>query len=99
MKISEAKEKVCPYITLMQHSKKVVTSELQGEQVLIENSLCITGDCMAWEYTKKDKRKIFKTTFTTPKGWEFVEYDTNNNMVCVQDIEEDEKEGYCKRLK
>jgi len=90
MKVGKAEEMICPFM-----SGQVGNAVDVG----ISFQTCICGDCMAWEYTKKDKRKIFKTTFVTPKGWEFVEYDTNNNMVCVQDIEEDEKEGYCKRLK
>jgi len=42
MKVSDAKEKICPFIS---------TSILHNEKPDLIVHCCICGDCMAWEYT------------------------------------------------
>jgi len=86
MKVSEAKEKVCPFMS---------TSGIN--HVLLE-TLCVCGNCMAWEYTKIYSTRTQKDIFVAPDGWEFVEYNKKHNMVCKKELPEHEKEGYCKRL-
>jgi len=55
MKVSEAKEKVCPFmqdgliLSYAIHDKKFF---YEGQSV---NCLCICGECMAWKYTIEAK--------------------------------------------
>lgn len=49
MLVTEAKEKVCPFMSIV--------GVFEGSQELWEQS-CICGGCMAWQYTKSVKRHV-----------------------------------------
>lgn len=84
MKVSEAKTKVCPYLS----------------QGMLELK-CICSDCMAWEYTKIVSDNILNVNEIKE---EYREYIPNNAITLFgvrlerEDLNEDDKEGYCKRL-
>ena len=51
MKVSEAMEKVCPFIT---NSGEYAWQHGVGEEYTPSNIKCICEDCMAWQYTRTD---------------------------------------------
>jgi len=87
MKVSVALTKICPFMT-----------DNQGiyDEVI---TLCLCGDCMAWEYTKESQFKTINSRnkqmeeIAKKDGWEH--FDAED---WIRELPEDEKEGYCKRL-
>jgi len=85
MTVSEAKEKVCPFMPLFYSSLQTETIEISGID-------CICGSCMAWVYTKThsdyktERKETYKNNATID-----IEY-------VAPELCEDEKEGYCSRL-
>jgi len=103
MKVSEAKEKVCPFmqdgliLSYAIHDKKFF---YEGQSV---NCLCICGECMAWKwketYEKKNSIEICGERFCLPKegGWKSLGYDSNSTLWGERILISD-SEGYCSRL-
>lgn len=83
MKVSEAKEKVCPFTVQyggVQSSKDVGGSGLHAGDMLA--SKCVCGDCMAWKFTK--------TAYRVPEH--------DGHPATWVPFDESEKEGYCARI-
>ena len=74
MKVSEAKKKICPFMSYQERS----LHELY-------NTTCVCGDCMAWEYTKQvsDRETIQSTV---KKG--DITYSVNNPKPLIEDDKE-----------
>ena len=102
MKVSEAKEKVCPFIYNVQSS---ALGESEGMHIN-----CITSDCMAWKATidgKKeiDRQQIPYDTYPMEEGNihrqlikdGYIELDRSKGRNVYVKYEEC-YEGYCKRL-
>ena len=85
MKVSEAKTKVCPFIS------NILPAEDDGFQYGWKVN-CTCGDCMAWEYTKEYEVQAFRD--------DEHDIDLSNGLKPKfgKELPEDEKEGYCKRL-
>lgn len=97
MKVSEAKTKVCPFMSIG-FAADTPTLRSGG---LVEVT-CRCGDCMAWQYSVTHSSIEIKKAFETPPDNKvmFFEYGVEGNKLRTYGIEinEDDKEGYCKRL-
>jgi len=95
MKVSEAKEKICPFMC-----NHVSTP---SDDIIFATVNCACGDCMAWEwketYEKKTSVDICGEEFCLPKevGWKSLGYDSNS-VLCGERILISDSEGYCSRL-
>ncbi len=87
MKVSEAKEKVCPFMAEM-------GQDSSGFIVFSKHNKCICGDCMAWEY-KVDRVTEKDGIFHSPKESFDVKYN-NENRLTYKIVSKDD--GHCKRL-
>lgn len=87
MKVSTAKEKVCPFIYNNQNS------DLGNDGGHIN---CITDKCMAWIETKGDIHTFDakEAKWACPEGYEFIEYNANGHMLCY----ETGSFGYCSKI-
>lgn len=88
MLVGEAKEKVCPFI-----SGVVGNATDVGEYPVN----CICGDCMAWEYTKEYNVK-YANDMMDEANFKALGYEHDDGAVWIKELQEDKKEGYCKRL-
>ena len=90
MKTSEAKTKVCPFMS-------VNNPEVTGY------TYCVCGYCMAWKwketYEKKTSIQICNEKFSLPKegGWKSLGYDKRKILWAERYITS-RTEGFCKRL-
>ena len=92
MKASEAKTKVCPFIS------NILPAEDDGFQYGWKVN-CICGDCMAWEYTKKYLYKdLNEKNKQNIKDYEKKGFEWFDGCEWRKELDESEKEGYCKRL-
>lgn len=113
MKVSEAKEKICPFM-----SDNTMGRDYNGDYNGV--SYCVCGDCMAWVYTKENKTKEEQLSILNDEEKRYyketIKYYYSVNSVPNGDIikdkklieiiekmkklelYEDEKEGYCIRL-
>ena len=103
MKVSEAKEKVCPIISTGFAAD--VEGLRDGKSAIKIN--CIGGECMFWEFTNTHKEE---STVTCHRCYEKVSTSRDTCSRCdafirgygakipLVELDEDEKEGYCKRL-
>ena len=109
MKVSEAKQKVCPF---MEQRKPPIDRNCEYD-IESKNINCICGDCMAWEETKAQREK---TEYEKQREEEYkraikgiswnttdlfiIEFNKDFDDVINIDLSlaEDKKEGYCKRL-
>ena len=66
MKVSEAKTKVCPFISLGRINIRPDTLEYESTNGF---SNCICGDCMAWVYTKTKTCGIKKEWLAQPEDY------------------------------
>ena len=82
MKVSEAREKVCPFRSAGMYN-------LGGNLGIDKDTNCICGDCMAWEMTKEYEFQSFKSK-------EFNVDLTTDRPKFGKPLSD--KEGYCKRL-
>lgn len=89
MKVSEAKEKVCPFMNGFSYYSD---GTLHTNQVV----RCICGDCMAWVYTRTHSETLTERYVVTHSP------DSNGNTNTIHtkpsEIPEDSKEGYCSRI-
>ena len=88
MKVSKAKTLICPFI----QEASVLNTENNYPEGVNANINCICGDCMAFVYTKQH---------SSTKNEEFTEKagDVTYLKTRAKELPENEKEGYCKRLK
>jgi hypothetical protein len=111
MKVSEAKEKVCPFISGGERTIYMGTDDdgkdITTKALSVKN--CVCGDCMAWEYTKTEEQLDYESCHVDTKRYmelqkqdNIVEVNLDENDVAyfdkVHKLESNEKEGYCKRL-
>jgi len=102
MKVSEAKQKICPFMN---------GYEVIGSIAVSKPKYCICGDCMAWVNTTMQQYKEMESVnFSDKDAIDKINHIKNNGkIICYQDewvcnlgipikITEDEKQGYCKRL-
>jgi len=109
MKVSEAKQKICPFMN---------GYEVVGNIAVSKPKYCICSDCMAWVYTKETEKteskryikalcKCGKSEDTEHICWECGDVASEHRGGFertysygdgTNQLEEDEKEGYCKRL-
>ena len=83
MKVSEAKTKICPFLSGL--GSGVAPS---GDFLIdFESVKCICGDCIAWEMTKTHKQGGLQDP-----------WDEGYDETQAEELPEDEKSGYCKRL-
>ena len=87
MKISEAKTKICPFMSGLGSG----VSPSGDFLIDFEPVKCICGGCMAFVYTKQH---------SSTKNEEFTEKagDVTYLKTRAKELPEDEKEGYCKRI-
>ena len=72
MKVSEAKEKVCPFIQhIVVASSDFSLVDSGIDDYSYSNIKCICGDCMAWQYIK-----------VTPSGNTFDSKEATNDGYC-----------------
>ncbi len=64
MKVSEAKEKVCPFMPVL----KVEYEDMHNKSVEITKHKCICGDCMAWQFTDECS-SVPEVDYKTEKGY------------------------------
>lgn len=107
MKVSEAKEKVCPFSIQygrVPSSKDVGGFGLHKGDMLA--SKCICGDCMAWKFTKKTSfKKIPYNPYdyneaeeiTVDGLWYYLHEDADYYISEDFDLKEN-AEGYCARI-
>lgn len=96
MKVSEAKQKVCPFIQPNMERGRF------GEPSEAYSINCICGDCMAWEYTIYYEEKEMPTELELSEC-EHIDKMKNHNwpfdgISSCRELPEEDKEGYCKRL-
>lgn len=96
MKVREAKEKVCPFIqNIAQYNWQKSHDEYECEA----NINCVCGNCMAWQYTKEHTYKeLNERNKQNIKDYESKGYKWFDGCEWRKELDEDEKEGYCKRL-
>ena len=82
MKVSEAKEKVCPFIQQL-----MVGTSLQMEFSDSANIHCITSDCMAWQSMKQKEKGTVGCESGHKEDGKYLEKTKHNSDY-----------GYCKRL-
>ena len=99
MKVSEAKTKMCPFIqiSVQQEDKTVYTGNIN----------CKCNECMAWVITKTEEIEVKKwiTRYGEYSKSEYVEVISlgegrykNISTRKIKDLEEQDCEGYCKRI-
>lgn len=106
MKVSEAKEKICPFM-----SDNTMGRDYNGNYNGV--SYCVCSDCMAWVYTKEVKHDdIIETKITLDLNEDKSEITEQHELIdermiglalsrtygIPKKLSEDDKEGYCKRL-
>lgn len=107
MKVSEAKTKVCPFMSLNGIDRNGIA--------YIVKSKCICGDCMSWKYTRTDDTYMYSPKALCLCGKSYNEehmcwdcgtmptperaYGMTKKLGGGKELPEDDKEGYCSRLK
>ena len=89
MKVSEAKEKVCPFI--QSGVERGIDNSPMIHGVSIMNTRCICGDCMAWVFTKTHEQIENKAIESDKKSCS-IRYSNG------AELPEEKKEGICMRL-
>lgn len=89
MKVSEAKEKVCPFMNGFSYYSD---GTLHTNQVV----RCICGDCMAWVFTK---------THSDMNDEQYIDVHSRDEFGCTKtikyrpsELKDSNKTGYCSRL-
>ena len=110
MEVSEAETKICPFI-----QSRVQLNEFKYASSNEERNInCVTSNCMAWEYTKEDNTieneietcKCGDSTNThslcekcETRAGESHGTTKISTFTPLATIDEDDKEGFCIRLK
>jgi len=97
MKVEEAKTKVCPFMVEYTFEANDCTAT--------KYSNCICGDCMAWEFTKTETFKTIKRKIgQEPEEkievngiFYFLGKDGETYYSNMIELDNSQKEGYCKR--
>ena len=88
MKVSEAQEKVCPFI----QEASIFNAGDNYSDGVHANINCICGDCMAWIYTQTHKQ-IENKIDTSSKS------DCAARYRDGEELKEEDKHGICVRLR
>ncbi len=86
MRVSEAKEKICPFMSGLGSG----VSQSGDFLIDFEEIICRHGDCMAWVFTRT--RIVFDDLSSEEKQQRLAPEKLH------KELPEDEKEGYCTRL-
>lgn len=90
MLVSEAQNKICPFI--QSGVERGIDNSAMVKGTSIMNIRCICGDCMAWVYVKTHEQIENKSIASSEK-------------VCMsrysdgEELPEDKKEGICGRIR
>lgn len=107
MKVSEAKTKVCPFIQDANAGEYVGIQTYERGGIIPANINCICGDCMAWEFTntltKESKELAHEYASISHDAFDNRTYEEKLEYIKrvsrkITELDESEKEGYCKRL-
>jgi len=90
MKVSEAKEKVCPFM-----STPIIADSAFYQNGVLHKVNCMAGDCIAWEWETEIITEP-EGIITRPKGTKSHGYNKENRLVWEKPLKD---EGYYKRLK